>query len=148
MSMDFLVVCPKHGVIAEYVEGDEATASIPIVALDTGGLARAYCWRCLVEFLDERISQVKTFTTTSDGPDPSMGIQPGEIYRHYKGNLYEVIAKSQHSEDLSWMITYREIDSSQDNPKYWTRPAGMFEEMVEVEGGLVPRFQRYATLVK
>jgi len=37
-----------------------------------------------------------------------MEIQKG-IYRHYKGNLYEVLMTAQHSETEEWMVVYRAL---------------------------------------
>ena len=60
-------------------------------------------------------------------------------YRHYKGNEYEVIAIAKHSETLEEMVVYRALYGNHD---FWVRPLVMFLESVEVEGKLVPRFER------
>ena len=67
-------------------------------------------------------------------------IKPG-IYKHSKkGNLYRVIGTALHSETLEPMVVYETL---YENPtsKLWVRPEAMFEEMVEVDGAKVPRFQ-------
>jgi len=63
---------------------------------------------------------------------------PG-LYRHYKGNLYEVIDTVRHSETLEPMTLYRALYGERG---LWVRPAAMFLETVEVAGALTPRFSR------
>ena len=69
-------------------------------------------------------------------------ISPG-IYKHYKGNLYEVIGLAHHSETLEELVVYRALyDSPEFGPNaIWVRPAEMFLEEVEFEGKKVPRFK-------
>lgn len=61
------------------------------------------------------------------------------IYRHYKGNLYEVFMTAQHSETEEWMVVYKALYGDKG---MWVRPYGMFMEKVEVEGVLIPRFEK------
>ncbi len=65
------------------------------------------------------------------------------IYRHYKGQLYEVSGLAQHSETEEWMVVYRALYGSYG---LWVRPAAMFAETVSYEGGQVPRFSLVQTL--
>jgi hypothetical protein len=67
-------------------------------------------------------------------------IQPGR-YRHYKGNLYEVIDIAQHSETREQMVVYRCLYGDH---SLWVRPLTMFVEMVVVNGDKMPRFARCA----
>ena len=60
------------------------------------------------------------------------------IYRHYKGNEYELIDVAIHSETLEEMVVYRALYGDQ---KLWVRPAHMWEEEVEVDGKAVKRFE-------
>lgn len=60
-------------------------------------------------------------------------------YRHYKGNLYQVIELACHSETEEWLVVYRSLYGSQD---LWVRPYQMFFENVEIDGKLVPRFAK------
>ncbi len=62
-------------------------------------------------------------------------ITPG-IYRHFKGNVYFVIAVAEHSETGEKLVVY--FPSPGDEFKVWVRPLAMFEE--EIDG--VPRFKR------
>ncbi|HIP19161.1 MAG TPA: DUF1653 domain-containing protein [Sulfurovum sp.] len=65
-----------------------------------------------------------------------MELQKG-LYRHYKGNLYEVLMTAQHSETEEWMVVYKALYGDEG---MWVRPYEMFVEKVEVDGVLVNRF--------
>ena len=73
-------------------------------------------------------------------------IKPG-VYKHYKGNLYEVIGTAHHSETLEELVIYRALYDSPEFGKnaLWVRPVEMFVEKVEAsaQGRLtkVPRFK-------
>lgn len=60
-------------------------------------------------------------------------------YRHYKGNLYEVIGVARHSETLEELVVYRALYGEFG---LWVRPKAMFLETVVVDGVAVPRFAR------
>ncbi len=60
------------------------------------------------------------------------------IYRHYKGNLYELIDIVNHSETLEKMVLYRALYGK---GELWVRPISMWDEIVEVEGKKVKRFE-------
>ncbi|MBI5221229.1 MAG: DUF1653 domain-containing protein [Candidatus Magasanikbacteria bacterium] len=64
-------------------------------------------------------------------------INPG-TYRHFKGKDYEVIGIAKHSETLEEMVVYKPLYN---NSGLWVRPLKMFEENVEVNGEIMPRFQ-------
>lgn len=66
-----------------------------------------------------------------------MEIKPGK-YRHFKGNLYEVIAVANHSETLEPMVVYRALYGEHG---LWVRPAAMWEETVDRDEYHGPRFQ-------
>lgn len=66
-----------------------------------------------------------------------MEIKPGK-YRHFKGNLYEVLGMASHSETLEPMVVYRALYGEQG---LWVRPAKMWNETVEKENYTGPRFQ-------
>lgn len=65
------------------------------------------------------------------------------IYRHYKGNLYQVLHTAQHSETAETLVVYRCLYGEYG---VWVRPIEMFAEMVSVEGKQVPRFELIKTL--
>ena len=58
-------------------------------------------------------------------------------YRHFKGNMYEVIAVATHSETLEEMVVYRALYG---DGGVWVRPASMWNETVEHNGESVTRF--------
>lgn len=59
-------------------------------------------------------------------------------YKHYKGNLYEVIGVARHSETLEDMVVYRALYNDFD---LWVRPLSMFLESMEINGVTMPRFE-------
>ncbi len=66
------------------------------------------------------------------------------LYKHYKGNLYEVIGIAHHSETLEEMVVYKAL---YDTPDFgygaiWVRPLSMFNETVVVDGVEVKRFEK------
>lgn len=60
------------------------------------------------------------------------------IYRHYKGNLYELVDIVNHSETLEKMVLYRALYGEKE---LWVRPISMWNEEVEVNGKKVKRFE-------
>lgn len=62
-----------------------------------------------------------------------------EIYRHYKGNRYEVICVAKHSESLEELVVYRDVAHPE---KTWARPLNMWDEKVDANGKTVPRFAK------
>lgn len=60
------------------------------------------------------------------------------IYRHYKGNLYQVLHTAQHSETEESLVVYRCLYGEYG---VWVRPLTMFAETVTVEGKELPRFE-------
>ena len=67
-------------------------------------------------------------------------IKPNQIWRHYKGNDYRVIALSCHSEDLTWYVVYETLYENSVS-KVWHRPLEIFLGTVELDGLIVPRFK-------
>ena len=63
---------------------------------------------------------------------------PQGIYRHYKGNLYQVLHTAQHSETEELLVVYRCLYGEYG---VWVRPLVMFSETVTVDGEKVPRFE-------
>ncbi len=60
------------------------------------------------------------------------------IYRHFKGNMYQVIAIATHSETLEKMVVYKALYGEQG---IWVRPLSMFEEEIERGGKTFKRFE-------
>lgn len=59
------------------------------------------------------------------------------IYRHYKGQRYQVLGTARHSETLEDLVVYRALYGERG---LWVRPAAMFAQTIVVEGVPVPRF--------
>ena len=56
----------------------------------------------------------------------------GKTYRHFKGNLYKIIAFAKHSETTEDMVVYQPLKTG-DN---WVRPKSMWNEIVDDKGTL------------
>ena len=63
-------------------------------------------------------------------------ICPG-IYRHFKGNEYEVLFTARNSETEELMVVYRALYGDHG---LWVRPASMWNETVERDGKTFRRF--------
>ena len=66
------------------------------------------------------------------------------IYRHYKGNLYQVLHTAHHSETEEALVVYRCLYGEYG---VWVRPLSMFAEAVMRDGTEVPRFELIKPLV-
>ena len=65
-----------------------------------------------------------------------MEIKSGK-YRHFKGGEYEVLGIASHSETMEPMVVYRALYGE---GGLWVRPAAMWNETVERDGMIFPRF--------
>ncbi len=59
------------------------------------------------------------------------------IYKHFKGNLYELVDFANNSETLETMVIYRALYGEKE---LWVRPLSMWEETVERDGKTNKRF--------
>jgi hypothetical protein len=64
--------------------------------------------------------------------------EPG-IYRHFKGNYYELLGVARHSETLEELVVYRALYGERG---LCVRPLSMWNETVVQDGKTVPRFVR------
>jgi hypothetical protein len=69
-----------------------------------------------------------------------MSIELG-FYKHYKGNIYEVIGVAKHSETLEEMVVYK-ATYQPEGQNLWVRPLKMFLESIIVDGQSVKRFEK------
>lgn len=60
------------------------------------------------------------------------------IYRHFKGNRYELVDFAKHSETLETMVIYRALYGERG---LWVRPLSMWSEEIERDGKLFKRFE-------
>ncbi len=65
-------------------------------------------------------------------------LMPG-LYRHYKGNFYQVLGIARHSETLGEHVVYKSMNGKE-GENLWIRPLQMFMEQVSLNGVQVPRF--------
>lgn len=79
---------------------------------------------------------VETHQTEANAVESPAGVLAG-TYRHYTGNLYEVIGEATHSETEEPLIVYRALYGGFG---LWVRPREMFLGSVEVDGRRVRRF--------
>lgn len=65
-------------------------------------------------------------------------VQVGGLYRHFKGNVYEVIAIAKDCEDLKEIVVYRNVEKGD----VWTRPLDNFCETLTRNGRVFKRFEK------
>lgn len=59
-------------------------------------------------------------------------ITVGKTYKHYKGNIYKIIAIGKNSENLEEMIVYQSVK----NKDIWIRPLSMWNDTIDNLGTL------------
>jgi hypothetical protein len=63
------------------------------------------------------------------------------LYKHYKGNIYEVIGVAKHSETLEELVVYK-ATYQKEGENLWVRPLTMFTEMILFNEEATPRFKK------
>ena len=63
------------------------------------------------------------------------------LYKHYKGNVYEVIGIAKHSETLEELVVYK-ATYQKEGENLWVRPLTMFTETVTIDGEQIKRFTK------
>jgi len=58
------------------------------------------------------------------------------IYQHYKGGEYELLFVAEQTENHEELAVYRSLKDQ----KVWARPATMWNETVDQNGKIAPRF--------
>lgn len=59
-------------------------------------------------------------------------IKVGKTYKHYKGNIYKIIAQGKNSENLEEMVVYQSVKDGQ----IWIRPKTMWNDTIDNQGTL------------
>ena len=59
------------------------------------------------------------------------------VYRHFNGNLYQLLDVARHSETGENMVIYRALYGERG---LWVRPAAMWDEVIERDGRQYRRF--------
>lgn len=60
----------------------------------------------------------------------------GQLYRHFKGNVYEVLCDAIDTETTERVIVYQDVESK----TIWVRPKNMFFETIDRPEYKGPRF--------
>ena len=63
-------------------------------------------------------------------------VNPG-LYRHFKGNSYQVFGIAGHTETGEELVVYQALYGDRG---LWVRPLAMFDETVERDGKMIKRF--------
>lgn len=66
------------------------------------------------------------------------GVLPGQVYKHYKGGEYTVVAVGLNEADLEPLVHYRAFDDPY--AIVWTRPLFVFTGRALVDDAFVTRF--------
>lgn len=61
------------------------------------------------------------------------------VYRHFKGNLYQLLMIATHSETRERMVVYQALYGERG---IWVRPLAMWQETVQHDGVATPRFTK------
>ena len=65
-------------------------------------------------------------------------LQPGGVYRHYKGNLYKALYVATHTETEEPLAVYQALYGEYG---IWARPLAMFlDDVILPDGSVVQRF--------
>jgi hypothetical protein len=66
----------------------------------------------------------------------------GEVYKHYKGDLYKVILIAEHNDPDEICVVYEAAYENPDFP-FFSRLLKSWEEVVEWNGQKIKRFEKY-----
>ena len=91
---------------------------------------------CII-IIDKKTAALNAWFTEEDLDmgNGSNAVKPG-VYRHFKGGIYRVLYTAKHSETLEEMVVYQSCKDG----SYWVRPASMWNETVDRDGEVKPRF--------
>jgi hypothetical protein len=69
-------------------------------------------------------------------------IKPGQLYKHYKGDTYKILALAKHTETEELLVVYeRQTDITHTGWRIWVRPASMFGDIIDSPQFKGPRFE-------
>lgn len=77
---------------------------------------------------------------------PLESIKVGDMYRHFKGNIYEILGVAVHTETLENLVIYASL---KDSKVIWARPLSNFLDKVVDPNDLdnmIPRFMKIEAL--
>jgi hypothetical protein len=63
------------------------------------------------------------------------------LYKHYKGNIYEVIGLAKHSETLEELVVYK-ATYQKEGENLWVRPKAIFLDTLTLDNIKVKRFSK------
>lgn len=67
-------------------------------------------------------------------------LHSGDLFKHYKGGLYQIVTRAIHTETEEYMVVYQALYGEF---KVFVRPENMFfESVTDEDGKKVPRFER------
>jgi hypothetical protein len=69
----------------------------------------------------------------------AQSLHVGDIFEHYRGNRYKIVAIARHTETLEEMVVYQAM---QRDRECWVRPLGMFLETISIDDEQRPRFKK------
>lgn len=70
---------------------------------------------------------------------PNGNVCKGQVYRHFKGDIYYVLDIAKRTETEEDMVVYTKFGTVDDT--VWVRPVSMWNDIVEVNGEKQPRFK-------
>ncbi len=76
----------------------------------------------------------------------TLSIQTGQIYQHYKGDLYKIIGIARDAETLDFVVMYTSLQDKENFPKgsNWVRSLKVFQEEIIIDTTQQPRFKLLA----
>lgn len=86
---------------------------------------------------NERMTKQKSLEEIKAGWNDLNRPQNGQIFRHYKGGMYEIVATGFLEDTEAPCVVYRSLEKD----IVWVRTAKDFLESVEHNGSVVPRFE-------